>query len=119
MGWLSGRLRKGQDAPESSRAQRFPGRFDDALDVNPAQARRGGRTRRRPPDEAGLTLIEMAIAFATGTPAVTPAIIGPRTSSTWTPSWPPPMSSCPWTCWTGSTRWPGGVTLTPDGIMAL
>jgi aryl-alcohol dehydrogenase-like predicted oxidoreductase len=30
-------------------------------------------------DEAGLTLIQMAVAFATRHPAVTSAIIGPRT----------------------------------------
>jgi aryl-alcohol dehydrogenase-like predicted oxidoreductase len=30
-------------------------------------------------DEAGLTLIQMAVAFATAHPAVTSAIIGPRT----------------------------------------
>jgi aryl-alcohol dehydrogenase-like predicted oxidoreductase len=29
-------------------------------------------------DEAGLTLIQMAVAFATSHPAVTSAIIGPR-----------------------------------------
>src|SRR3954466_9513614 len=34
MGWLSGRYRTGQDAPTSSRAQRFTARFDLTLEAN-------------------------------------------------------------------------------------
>src|SRR5215217_4802557 len=33
-GWLSGRWRKGQEAPESSRAQRLPQRFDLSIPAN-------------------------------------------------------------------------------------
>ena len=105
MGWLSGRYRKCRDAPEASRAQRFPGRFDLALDVNQRKLDDADALGALA-SEAGLTLIDMAIVFVIRHPAVTSAIIGPRTlESTWTPSCPPPTSSCRRTCWTGSTRW--------------
>ncbi len=77
-GWLTGRYRKGQDIATSHRAQRTPGRFDlsdpgnqrklDAADALATLA-----------EEAGLSLIEMAVAFVLRHPAVTAAIIGPRT----------------------------------------
>jgi aryl-alcohol dehydrogenase-like predicted oxidoreductase len=77
-GWLSGRYRKGRDLPESQRAQRLPARYDmsdpdnqrklDAADALATVA-----------EEAGITLIEMALAFVMRHPAVTSAIIGPRT----------------------------------------
>ena len=48
-GWLSGRWRKGQEPPKSSRAERLPQRFDLSLPGNQAQARgrRGARAARR------------------------------------------------------------------------
>ena len=77
-GWLTGRWRKGQEAPESTRAERLPGRYDLSL---PANQRKLEATEAlaRLADESGLTLIEMALAFVLGHPAVTAAIIGPRT----------------------------------------
>ncbi len=39
-------------------------------------------------DEAGMTLIPLAIAFATRHPVVTSAIIGPRTMGISSPTWP-------------------------------
>ena len=80
-GWLSGRYRKGQvvNGPGSSaRAQRFPGAYDSA---NPANAAKldAADALGALADEAGITLVQMAVAFATGHPAVTSAIIGPRT----------------------------------------
>jgi len=80
-GWLSGRYRKGQvvSGPGSSaRAQRFPGAYDSA---NPANAAKldAADALGALADEAGITLVQMAVAFATGHPAVTSAIIGPRT----------------------------------------
>jgi aryl-alcohol dehydrogenase-like predicted oxidoreductase len=80
-GWLSGKYRKGQQVsgPGSpARAQRFPGRFDAA---NPANAAKldAADALGALADEAGLTLIQMAVAWATRHPAVTSTIIGPRT----------------------------------------
>jgi len=77
-GWLSGKYRLGVDIPGSSRAERLPARYD--LDAP------GNRQKLEVADalavlaeEAGMTLIEMAIAFVLRNPAVTSAIIGPRT----------------------------------------
>jgi aryl-alcohol dehydrogenase-like predicted oxidoreductase len=77
-GWLSGKWRTGAPLPESSRAERVPARYDlsrpenlrklDAADALAALA-----------DEAGMSLIELAIAFVLNHPAVSSAIIGPRT----------------------------------------
>jgi aryl-alcohol dehydrogenase-like predicted oxidoreductase len=80
-GWLSGRYRKGQDVSgpgSSARVQRFPGAYDAA---NPANAAKldAADALGALADEAGLTLIQMAVAFAIRHPAVTSAIIGPRT----------------------------------------
>jgi aryl-alcohol dehydrogenase-like predicted oxidoreductase len=77
-GWLSGRWRKGQDTPTSSRAERLPHRFDLSI---PGNQRKLDATEQLAllAEEAGMTLIEMAIAFVIRHPAVTSAIIGPRT----------------------------------------
>ena len=80
-GWLSGKYRKGRDVSgpgSSARAQRFPGAYDAA---NPANAAKldAADALGSLADEAGLTLIQMAVAFAIRHPAVTSAIIGPRT----------------------------------------
>ena len=77
-GWLSGRWRKGADAPESTRAQRMPARYDLS---DPANQRKldAADALGKLADEAGLTLIGMALAFVINHPAVTAAIIGPRT----------------------------------------
>jgi aryl-alcohol dehydrogenase-like predicted oxidoreductase len=77
-GWLSGKWRKGQDAPSSTRADRIPDRYDlskpeNQLKLDKADALAGLA------EESGMTLIEMAIAFVIRHPAVTAAIIGPRT----------------------------------------
>jgi aryl-alcohol dehydrogenase-like predicted oxidoreductase len=77
-GWLSGRYRKGADAPESTRASRIPGRYDLSLPANQRKLEAADALAQLA-DEAGITLIEMAIAFVIRHPAVTAAIIGPRT----------------------------------------
>ena len=81
-GWLSGRYRKGQQVSgpgSAARARRFPEAYDAA---NPANAAKldAADALGALADEAGLTLVQMAVAFATRHPAVTSAIIGPRTS---------------------------------------
>jgi aryl-alcohol dehydrogenase-like predicted oxidoreductase len=77
-GWLSGKWRKGADAPESTRAERIPARYDLS---DPANQRKldAADALGRLADEAGMTLIQLAIAFVINHPAVTAAIIGPRT----------------------------------------
>ncbi len=77
-GWLSGRWRKGQEPPATRRAERIPARYDleqpenqrklDAADALAALA-----------EEAGMTLVHLALAFVLEHPAVTSAIVGPRT----------------------------------------
>ncbi len=77
-GWLSGRYRKDQDVPESRRAQMLPDRYDMS---DPANQRKldAADALGKLADEAGITLIEMALAFVIRHPGVTAAIIGPRT----------------------------------------
>jgi aryl-alcohol dehydrogenase-like predicted oxidoreductase len=77
-GWLTGRYRKGQDLPETHRAQRIPQRYDMSLPGNQAKLEAADALARLA-DEAGLTLIDMALAFVLSHPAVTAPIIGPRT----------------------------------------
>jgi aryl-alcohol dehydrogenase-like predicted oxidoreductase len=77
-GWLSGRWRKGQDAPTSSRQQRLPHRFDLSLPGNQRKLD-AAEALAQLAEEAGMTLIEMALAFVINHPVVTSAIIGPRT----------------------------------------
>jgi aryl-alcohol dehydrogenase-like predicted oxidoreductase len=77
-GWLSGRYRKGQDTPSSSRSARIPARYDLNLPGNQRKFEAADQLGRLA-DEAGLPLIEIAIAFVINHPAVTSAIIGPRT----------------------------------------
>jgi aryl-alcohol dehydrogenase-like predicted oxidoreductase len=77
-GWLSGRWRKGQDAPASSRRTRLPHRFDLSLPGNQRKLEAADALAQLA-EEAGMTLIEMALAFVINHPAVTAAIIGPRT----------------------------------------
>jgi aryl-alcohol dehydrogenase-like predicted oxidoreductase len=77
-GWLSGRWRKDTGQQASSRASRLPERFDLA---NPYNQRKLDAVEdlAQLADEAGLTLIQLAIAFANAHPAVTSPLIGPRT----------------------------------------
>jgi aryl-alcohol dehydrogenase-like predicted oxidoreductase len=77
-GWLSGKYRKGQDTPTSTRAQRLPGRYDLSLPGNQRKFEAADQLGALA-DEVGIPLIEIAIAFVINHPAVTSAIIGPRT----------------------------------------
>jgi aryl-alcohol dehydrogenase-like predicted oxidoreductase len=77
-GWLSGKWRKGAEPPQSSRAQRLPQRFDLSLPGNQRKLD-AAEALAQVAEEAGMTLIEMALAFVINHPAVTAAIIGPRT----------------------------------------
>src|SRR4029453_7383950 len=77
-GWLSGRWRKDAGQQSSSRAGRLPERFDLSL---PANQRKLDAVEEFAllAEEAGITLIQLAIGFALNHPAVTAPIIGPRT----------------------------------------
>jgi aryl-alcohol dehydrogenase-like predicted oxidoreductase len=79
-GWLSGKYRKDRQVsgPGSAARARRAGDFDAA---NPANAAKldAADALGALADEAGLTLIQMAVAFVIHHPAVTSAIIGPRT----------------------------------------
>jgi aryl-alcohol dehydrogenase-like predicted oxidoreductase len=77
-GWLSGRYRKGQEPPKSTRAERIPRRFDLSLPENQRKLEAADAFARLA-EEAGMTLVQLAIAFVIHHPAVTAAIIGPRT----------------------------------------
>jgi aryl-alcohol dehydrogenase-like predicted oxidoreductase len=77
-GWLSGRYRKGTDMPASTRAQRLPQRFDLSLPGNQAKLEAAEQLAVLA-EKSGMTLIQLALAFVIQHPAVTAAIIGPRT----------------------------------------
>jgi aryl-alcohol dehydrogenase-like predicted oxidoreductase len=77
-GWLSGRWRTDRDVPTPSPArQRLANRYDLSLPENQRKLE-AAEALAQLADDAGLTLIEMAIAFVLNHPAVTSAIIGPR-----------------------------------------
>jgi aryl-alcohol dehydrogenase-like predicted oxidoreductase len=78
-GWLSGRYRR-DDAtgPMSVARQRLANRFDMSLRENQRKLDAAEQLAELA-DQAGLSLIEMAIAFVLRHPAVTAPIIGPRT----------------------------------------
>jgi aryl-alcohol dehydrogenase-like predicted oxidoreductase len=77
-GWLSGRWRKDAGQQASSRASRLPERFDLS---QPANQRKLDAVEQlaQLADEAGITLIQLAIAFVLNHPAITAALLGPRT----------------------------------------
>lgn len=76
-GWLSGTW-TADSSPTSPARQRLAARFDTALPDNQRKLQ-AIEQLATVADEAGLSLIELAIAFVINHPAVTSAIIGPRT----------------------------------------
>jgi aryl-alcohol dehydrogenase-like predicted oxidoreductase len=77
-GWLSGRWRKSAEQPGSTRAERLPARYDLSLPGNQRKLDAADQLAQLA-EEAGMSLIELAIAFVLIHPAVTAPIIGPRT----------------------------------------
>ena len=77
-GWLSGRWRKGADDLTSRRSAMIPARYDLSLPENQRKLDAADALGKLA-DDAGMSLIEMALAFVIRHPAVTAAIIGPRT----------------------------------------
>jgi aryl-alcohol dehydrogenase-like predicted oxidoreductase len=78
-GWLSGRWRLGAEGLTSRRSAMLPARYDLSLPGNQRKLEAADALGKLAED-AGLTLIQMALAFVIRHPAVTAAIIGPRTT---------------------------------------
>jgi aryl-alcohol dehydrogenase-like predicted oxidoreductase len=76
-GWLSGSFGEGKENT-SRRAARMPGRYDLS---DPANQRKLEIVTElsKVADEAGLSMVELALAFVLEHPAISSAIIGPRT----------------------------------------
>ncbi len=79
-GWLSGKWRKDADdlAPTSPARKRLTARYDLSLPANQRKLD-AAEALAQLAEEAGMPLVEMAIAFVINHPTVTAAIIGPRT----------------------------------------
>ena len=110
-GWLSGKNRKRKDVagPGSpARLQRFPGRWDTSSPAN-AMKLDAADALGALADEAGLTLVQMAVAFAVRHPAVISTIIGPRTSEH--------LDVAPWIAevWLFEDRRPGASSIVFTG----
>ena len=74
-GWLTGKYRRGAAAPSGSRADTNPDHFDVGNDAKFDAVER----RTKIADDAGLSLTHLALAWNVEHPAVTAALIGPRT----------------------------------------
>jgi aryl-alcohol dehydrogenase-like predicted oxidoreductase len=78
-GWLTGKYRRDKEIDMTSgRAARLPGRFDPSLPGNQAKLNLVEELEEVAA-KAGVSLTHLAIAFVIAHPAVTSAIIGPRT----------------------------------------
>ncbi|RLL65969.1 aldo/keto reductase [Streptomyces sp. Z26] len=84
-GWLSGRWHRGAADTSSHRTRTMPFRTTTAhydLEIPGNQAKLDAATELAAvAAEAGLTLIQLALAFVTTHPAVTAAVVGPRTAA--------------------------------------
>jgi aryl-alcohol dehydrogenase-like predicted oxidoreductase len=76
-GWLSGSW-SADSSPTSPARQRLAARFDMSLPANQRKLE-AVQQLAKVADEADVSMIELAIAFVINHPAVTSAIIGPRT----------------------------------------
>jgi aryl-alcohol dehydrogenase-like predicted oxidoreductase len=77
-GWLSGGYRKGAEPPASMRAPLMPQHYDLSLPENQPKLDAADRLAQLA-EEAGLTLVQLALAFVLRHPAVTAPLIGART----------------------------------------
>jgi aryl-alcohol dehydrogenase-like predicted oxidoreductase len=78
-GWLSGKWRLGVEDLTSRRASRIPDRYDMSKPENAAKLEAADALAVLA-EQHDMTLIHLAIAFVLNHPAVTAAIIGPRTA---------------------------------------
>jgi aryl-alcohol dehydrogenase-like predicted oxidoreductase len=79
-GWLSGGYRVDAGRPVSRRAEHDPVRFDARSVRNEAKLAAADALGRLA-DAAGLTLVELAVAFGLTHPDVSSVVVGPRTPS--------------------------------------
>jgi aryl-alcohol dehydrogenase-like predicted oxidoreductase len=77
-GWLSGRYRRDTDVRGPNSSARPQNRFDMSDPANQRKLDAADQLAQLA-DKTGITLIELALAFVIRHPAVTSAIIGPRT----------------------------------------
>jgi aryl-alcohol dehydrogenase-like predicted oxidoreductase len=77
-GWLTGRYRRGEAMPNTGRAKRIPERFDYERPENQRKLDLVEELLKVAAD-AGVSLTHLAHAFVLEHPAITAAIIGPRT----------------------------------------
>ncbi|MFN8025493.1 MAG: aldo/keto reductase [Acidimicrobiia bacterium] len=77
-GWLSGKWRKGATDLTSHRANRVPARYDLSDPGNQAKLDAADALGQLA-DDAGIPLVHLAVAWTLHNPAITSAIIGPRT----------------------------------------
>lgn len=76
-GWLSGRFGRGKDN-SSRRSERIPDRYDLSIPGNQRKLDIVTELSKLA-EEAGITMIQLALAFVLEHPAISAAIIGPRT----------------------------------------
>jgi aryl-alcohol dehydrogenase-like predicted oxidoreductase len=77
-GWLSGKWRTGADDLTSRRSAMLPQRYDLSIPANQRKLE-AAEALAQLADDTGISLIHLALAFVIRHPAVTAAIIGPRT----------------------------------------
>ncbi|MGN8048239.1 aldo/keto reductase [Curtobacterium sp. 22159] len=79
-GWLAGAYRSGTGQPRSPRAAEQPHAYDVTAAANRGKLDAADRLGRLA-DDAGLTLLELAVGFALTHPDVSSVVVGPRTVS--------------------------------------
>jgi aryl-alcohol dehydrogenase-like predicted oxidoreductase len=77
-GWLSGKWRKGAEDLTSRRSALIPQRYDLSTPANQRKLE-AAEALAQLAEKTGISLIHLALAFVIRHPAVTAAIIGPRT----------------------------------------
>ncbi len=102
-GWLSGRYRKDTETRGPTSSARPANRFDMS---DPANQRKlaAADALAQLAEQADLTLIELALAFVLRHPAITAAIIGPRTMGHLESQLTAADIELSEMCWTASTR---------------
>ncbi len=77
-GWLTGRLRRDRPLERTGRTQHYPEKFDPGLPVNRLKLD-AVELLAAVADDAGISLLQLAMGFVLAHPAVSSALMGPRT----------------------------------------